>query len=749
MTRLAGHRHNEPMFTGQMRLLLRYRWIVVLVWLLLFLIAGLTAPRVFSVLTGGGFDLGDAESDIALQKLEVLGLNQTTMEAVFHSDTVVYSDPAYSDAVRTSLAAVEDQFSLVSRITAPTGPDDRNFVSPDGRTAYAIIWIDADLNTAQEMVPDVRAALGDPDGLEVHLTGSPALFREIEDASERDLQRGETITLPIVLILLLIVFGSVVAGLLPIAMGVLSVTITLAIIFFVGSAVDMSIFTVNIASFLGLGVAIDYSLLLVSRYREELEGHDPAEAVTITMNTAGKALLFSALTTMIGLSGLLMFNVTTLRSVGIGGMIVVAVSLLMALTLMPVLLFLLKHHVNALPILPRRVPRPSGFWEGAAHRVMRSPLLFILPISAVLLLLGTPFLHVRLGAPPASTLPTSYDSRQGWDLLTSSFGPGAIAPVIIAVEATEGIFHVDTLAALKRFTTALNDNETIERIDSIVDLDARLTVDDYANLYQDVDAIPFPPMREAVHALATENVTMVRLFTGLDGNDPAAEEMVRRIRDMQPRGGGLTAWTTGYTAGVMDLRHALYTEFPKAIAWIFGSIYITLLILFRSVILPLKAILMNGVSIFASFGALVFIFQDGNFEGLLGFTAVGQIDMTVPIILFCILFGLSMDYEVFLLARIKESYDATGDNTTSVAVGLARTGRIITSAALVVILVLAGFAFGDLVLIKALGVSMAIAIAIDVSVVRVVLVPALMRLLGDLNWWAPRFIRGHAEGRIP
>lgn len=335
----------------------------------------------------------------------------------------------------------------------------------------------------------------------------------------------------------------------------------------------------------------------------------------------------------------------------------------------------------------------------------------------------------------------TYDSRQGWELLRNEFGAGATTPILIAVESETSTFDPKILERLKSFTNEISLQTHIDRVESIVDINPDLNLDDYINLYKNREAITNPQITRTLDQLVFDNITLIRVFTELDSNDPMSEKLVNDIRSIQPNDSDMRAWTGGYTAGVMDLRDNLYSEFPKVALLIFASIYITLLIMFRSIILPLKAILMNVMSIFASFGALVYIFQDGHFEGPLNFSSVGQIEVTAPIILFCILFGLSMDYEVFLLARIKETYDKTRDNTVSVATGLARTGKIITSAALVVIFVLAGFGFGDLVLIKAVGLSMAIAIALDASIVRIILVPALMKVMGDFNWWAPKFLR--------
>ena len=732
--------------------LIRLRWFVLAAWVIILAVSSALAPLVFSSLSSGGFSGGNTESDIALNKLSVLGLDEAAVEVVFHSDTLTYADPAYQAAVQKTLDSVKTTVKEVTRVTLPRPgqPAEQDRLSADGHTMYAVVWLDTDLDGAQELVPDIDAALGaPPPDVEVYLTGEPAIFRDIEIASERDLQRGELITLPVVLALLLLVFGSVIAAALPLVMGILAVTVTMAIILGVAQVLDMSIFTVNIATFLGLGVAIDYSLLMVSRFREELAAHTVADAMAITMDAAGKAIVFSALTTMLGLSGMLLFDVATLRSIGIGGIVVIGMSLLVTLTLIPVLLAILGPRVNALSILPRRRSfQTDAFWRRIALTVMRRPVLFAIPTALFLAFLGTPFLRVNMGAPAAGTLPPSYESRQGWDLVQEKFGTGSTTPIIVAVEAPDGLYNPEALRQLHEFTARIAQHEHVQRVESVVSFPGapNVTLEQYIQVYTNPRFMP-EEMRQAVAAMSTATVTVVRIFTDLDENSPAAEDLVHFVRQSEPKSGRLQTWTTGYTAAVMDLRDDLYSRFPLAVGFIMASIYIALLVMFRSVILPLKAVLMNGISIFASYGALVYIFQEGHFQDILGFKATGTIDLIFPIILFCILSGLSMDYEVFLLSRMKERYDVSRDNTQAVVEGLERTGRIITSAALVVILVLVGFALGDLVIIKAMGVSMGLAIAIDVTIVRTILVPALMRMLGDWNWWAPRFLGG--ERRAP
>ncbi|MBI4236149.1 MAG: MMPL family transporter [Chloroflexi bacterium] len=720
----------------------RFRWVVLLFWLVALTGGAVLAPRAFSVLQSGGFDLEGTESDRGLKALEEMGRTQSTIEVVFYREDLAFPDPLYQRQIEETLRPVL-QIPGVVRAEVPRAASS-SFVSQSSHTVFVLLLVEGSLDDAQRLVPQVRQAL-EPSrrgGMTPLVTGAAAIFADIEEASEGDLRRGEMVSLPLVVVLLLFVFGTALAALLPVAVGIVAVTVTLALVYLIATQVNMSIFTVNIATFLGLGTAIDYSLLLVGRFREELERSLVPEALRATLETAGRAIFFSAMTTALGMAGLLAFDVTMMRSIGVGGMLVVAISALAALTFTPAFLAVLGTRINLLPVLPRRAPRVRGFWRSLATGVMGHPVLVAVPITLLLVLAGTPFLHVELGAPSASILPAAYESRQGWDLVGREFGPGDVAPIITVVRAQDSVFRLERLRALKEFTTQLKADARVARVESIVDLHPALTAEDYARLYANPALIPDPALREALVAFSNERITFVRVVSAYDPGAPQTKALVRHIREVQPRGPELEAMTSGLTAGIMDSTDVLYGRFPWAIALVVLAIYGALFFLFRSVVLPLKAVIMNAVSIFASYGALVFVFQDGHLGSLLGISGQGYIEGTIPILLFFILFGLSMDYEVFLLARVKEAYDRSGDNTASVAEGLERTGRVITSAALVVILVAAGFATGDLVLIKALSLGLALAIAVDVSIVRSLLVPALMRLLGDWNWWAPHFLRG-------
>ncbi|HVF07934.1 MAG TPA: MMPL family transporter, partial [Actinomycetota bacterium] len=486
-------------------------------------------------------------------------------------------------------------------------------------------------------------------------------------------------------------------------------------------------------------------------------GGDPrdrvAEAVRITVATAGRAVFFSGLTVLLGLLGLVLFEFMILRSVGIAGAVVVGFAVLAALTLLPALLALFGEHLDRLAI--RRVtmrPAAEGPWARLARRVMRRPLAVLIPTLALLLVLGSPFLHVRFNSPDASILPAELPSRAAFDRLRDAFGEGEFAPIAVALRTEGQATSPDNLAALYDYTRRLAADPRITRVDSLVDVDPRMTLSQYQLLYADPNGPRDRFVATALRATTKDDLTAITITTPFG---PNRDEGRALVGDLRANDGplaappGMSVLVGGGAADVTDVVDGVAADFPRTALFIIVTTYVVLFALLRSVVLPAKALLLNALSLTASFGALVWIFQDGNLSALLGFQPVGFVETTQPVILFCVLFGLSMDYEVFLLSRMKEVWDTTGDNTEAVARGLERSGRIVTSAALIVVVVAGSFAFADIVLIKALGLGVAIAVALDATVVRALLVPSTMKLLGRGNWWMPASLERFVANRLP
>ncbi|MCC7369626.1 MAG: MMPL family transporter [Chloroflexi bacterium] len=713
----------------------RRRWLVLAAWAVLVLATLPLAPTAASRLAPGGFSTARLEAQRATSEIQAaLGENPSTLLVIFTHPTLATTDPAYLDAVDTALAELRT-LPLVARVT--THRDNPRQAAPDGHTAYAVIALRSLPDQFRGVIPQINGALR-PTELTTTLTGAPVFFSDIQSVTERDLRRAEFISFPFAGLALILVFGSLVAAAIPAVIGGTAVIATLGAVVVITRFTDISIFAMSLVSMLGLGLGIDYSLFVVSRFRDELARHDVPDALGIAMATAGKAVLFSGLTVFIGLLGLTMFTFNALRSLGIAGSVVVALSVVAALTLLPAILAVVGRKVDALSVI-RPAQEKTGFWHAVAARVMRRSGLIFLVVMALLTALGAPFLHVKFGAPDASILPADVQSRQGFDQLRRAFGEGEISPILISVQAPESIYAPDRLVALDEFVSRIKADPRVERVDSIMALDPRLTRDQHLLIFRDPARIYEPYARALAADTTRERFTLVRVVSKGSQTSDLSKSLVKAIRNT-PVGGDLSFKVAGGTAGVIDYSEGLYSELPRALLFIVAATYFVLLLLFRSVILPIKALIMNTLSILASYGALVVVFQDGALAGLLGFQPLGFIEASLPIVMFCVLFGLSMDYEVFLLSRVKEAYDGGLDNSQSVAVGLEQSGRLITSAAAIVVLVSSSFIAADIILIKALGLGTAIAVFLDATVVRGLLVPATMQLLGDWNWWAPRAV---------
>ncbi len=737
------------------RFVVRRRWWVLAAWAALLLCALPFAPQAGGALQAGGFSSDRLESAQARRLLESeLSLPASGLAVVFESDTLLAGSPAFEAAAAAAIADLAGAPHVVRVVPHTVAPRQ---VSADRRTAYDVVLLDFPPDESPRAIPIVESRLRHPPGLTVLLAGGPAFYGDVQSVSESDLRRAELISLPLAAIALVVVFGSLVAAAVPLAVGGAAVVVALAVIFGIASLTPMSIFVLNLATLLGLGLGVDYSLLMTSRFREELAartgGRRPrdvpreeiarfvAESVEASVVTAGRAVFFSGLTVLLGLCGMLLFEFMILRSVGLAGAVVVGLAVLAALTLLPALLAVLGPRLDSLAV--RRVSAaasPDGPWARLARWVMDRPIAVLVPTLGLLLVLGAPFLHVRFNAPDATILPPNVPSRAAFDLLQRQFGEGEFAPLTLAVRTTGAATSPANLAGLYEWTRRLSADPRITRVEGLVNVDPRLTLTQYQLLYNGPGGPPDRYLQLQLAATTRGDLTAITIYTPFGPNRDEARALVR---DLRAGSAGLAPPTAtavlvgGGAAEVTDVVERIGSDFPRTAIFILLTTYLVLFALLRSVILPLKALVMNSLSIVASFGALVWIFQDGNLSALLGFQPLGFVETSQPVILFCVLFGLSMDYEVFLLSRMKEAWDRTGDNREAVARGLERSGRIVTSAALIVVVVAGSFAFADIVLIKALGLGMAIAVALDATVVRALLVPATMRLLGRWNWWMP------------
>ncbi|SNS81731.1 putative drug exporter of the RND superfamily [Actinomadura meyerae] len=680
----------------------RRRWVLGAAGAVL-VFAGVWGTGVFGALTSaGGFDTPGSESARAAQVAERdLGRDEADVVVLYQGRTTV-DDPSYRASVERALAALpQEKIASVDTYWTTGAPQ---LVSGDRTATYAVLRLaGADAGARSDNYADIKDDLTEVGGgLTAKVGGAVGTETAINDRVSSDIGRAEAMAMPVLLVLLVLIFGGLVSASLPMLIGGIAILGSFTALHALTYVTDVSIFAVNITTFLGLGLAIDYGLFMVSRFREEVrrDGASVEDAVAATMATAGRTVAVSGITVAVSLSGLLLFDQNFLVSMGYGGIATVFVCMIGALTVLPALLAVLGTKVDALSVRRRRAKAPAGQdgrWGRLAHSVMRRPVVYVVATVALLLALGAPFLHINWGGVDARVMPENADARVVAETLDTRFPRNATNPMEAVVTGTSD------QAAIRAYQ---------DRLAAV------------------------PGVTDAAVTGAKGTTARIALRYSADPDSDAARRLVRDIRDVPPPPGA-EALVGGTTADVVDQLDSIGRTLPWLAVLVGGATFVLLFLAFGSVLLPLKAIVMNTLSLSATFGAVVLIFQDGHLSGLLDFTATGSISPAMPILMLAMLFGISMDYEVFLLSRVREQYDLTGSNTAAVAAGMARTGSIITSAALLFIVVIGAFATSGITFIKMTGLGMAIAIAMDATIVRALLVPAAMRLMGRANWWAP------------
>jgi RND superfamily putative drug exporter len=745
-----------PMFTRWGAFVYRHRRPVAVLAIVLAALSATLASRTADALSAGGWLDADSESAIVADRLaDEFGAGRSSVIALFRSDEAgAAATPEFQAAIAEALRELEDE-PRVTGIVGYAATGDARFISTTRDAAYVVIELDMTDEESVAVTEEIREAIQPPAGYTYELTGYGPITLDSAEQSEQDLQRAEIVSLPIAAVILILVFASIVAAGMPLLVAGLAIPSSLALIYLVAQQVEMSVFVLNIATMLGLALAIDYSLFIVSRFREELRrGREVGEAVERAIGTSGKAVAFSGVAVAIGLSGLLLFEAPAIRSIGLSGSIVVLCSVVYALTFLPAVLGMLGHRVNALSLggLFRRLRRApadapdlarDSRWERVARGVMRRPIAVLVPTLLVLLLAGIPFLGLQQGVPGAEIYPEGVESRDAYVALQTEFAAGETTPIEILVDLEPGSdpTSLATIETLTAYAERLDQLPDIDRVESHVLLrdpqsGTLLPPAQVAELY----ALPEGQRPPAIDALLDRYVRdgMVRLaaVSPRSPSVPEATDLIPVVRGLDP-GPGMTSQVGGSAATGHDFLVSQGERAPYAVGLTLAASAVILFLLFGSIAIPIKAVIMTLLSISASFGALVWIFQQGNLAEILDFTPLGYTIAGNPIIMFSVLFGLSMDYEVLLLSRIQEAYRRTGDNTASVAEGLAKTAGVITGAALIMVTVFAAFALAEVITIKSIGVGMAIAVAVDATIIRVLLVPATMRLMGRWNWWAP------------
>ncbi|MBA2652591.1 MAG: MMPL family transporter [Tatlockia sp.] len=718
------------------------RWYVILVWILvilasIFVLIDTTAP-----FKSTGFSDENSKSAKAQEFInKKLGYNDANkFLIIYRSPSLLATEPLFNDKIKKSLSKLK-KFPIKHEVILPSENNDQ--ISKDKHSAYVVLIIKSKEVLDDKQLEKLESLIKKPAHMTVEIGGQAMFVNEINKQTEVDLYRADFIATPAAIILLLIVFGSLVSALLPIILGGGCALVILTALYLIGQTYTLSVYTLNIALLLGLCLSLDYALFIINRFREELRnGGSIDSVVAITVETAGKAIFFSGLAVLVSLTALFLFPINILFSMAVGGIIAVFIAVLNALIVLPALLGILKNRVDLLSIHFRRKDKEqrSKFWHWIAEKIVKRPLGFFFPILAFLLLLGYPFLSAKFGVSDYKITPKNSESRQFFDRYEESFNIKELTPLILLIQSPHSyILSLKNLIKLEKLVDNLDNNPSIKSVKGVVSSGSKLNAEEYHQLY----SLPKDKMPDAIKKLLSSSTrhsfTILNINSKYDINSDKTTALVKKLKNTKFSSSFRTE-LTGTPVVNADVLEQIKKNLPYAILWIMIFTYLILLLLLRSLFLPLKAILVNLLSLSACYGALVLVFQDGYLAQYLNFEAQGILDISLLVIIFCALFGFSMDYEVFLLSRIREAYLTCKDNKKSIVFGIERSSKIITSAALIVIVICGSFLVADVLMVKAFGLGIAVAITVDAFLIRTFLVPSTMAILGKWCWYLPKWM---------
>ncbi|UQZ82275.1 Membrane protein YdfJ [Paenibacillus konkukensis] len=695
---------------------------VLCVWLCLLASLGSYAARLPDVLKDHGLLAQDDFVKVQNILEDSFRLPQAPVVLVFENDGAV-AQSEWLEYIRLAL----DRVQSVRGLTQTVSPLNRAGLI-DGDVAYALLGFAQPSYAMSGVIEELQSKLPQHGGIAVRLTGKTVVQNDVNRASAQDLKRAELIGIPAALIVLWAAFGGLVSALLPVLTGAAGVTVTMGVMYWIGARMELSHFVLNVVPMVGLALSIDFALMLVSRYREELARRAPEQAWQAAADTAGRAVMFSAACVVLGLAGVLLVPLPMFSTVAVGAMTVVAVSALAAVTLLPAMLSLAGRTVAA----EKKRSASGRAWAGWSHYVMNRPVRMLLLSALLLFICLLPLRQMKLAIPDASSLPHGYESRKAAEAYAAHFAPPERSGVYLLTERTSADWSLNDWRRAYALVRRLESDPLVRGVDSVF---SALGLKPEA-LYQASRKAALDPesgYASALRSYVTDNRMLIR--AELEGG-PGSEATMAWIRTWQRLGADPSAEFPFRLGGEAKYEQEIFdtvrSRLPRVLLYILAANYIVLYLAFRSLLLPVKAILMNIASLAGACGILVWIFQGGHFG-----MEPSSIAVMIPVFLFGLVFGISMDYGVFLLSRMYESYGTAGDNDAAVREGLASSGRVITSAAAILIVVTVPFALGDVVGVKQLGIGIAAAVALDATVVRLMLVPSLMKLLGRWNWWSP------------
>jgi putative drug exporter of the RND superfamily len=712
-------------------LVVRRRWWVIAAAIVAVPLAALFGGGVHDALSTGGFNDAGSESARAEAAIErdFPSAGQSDFVIVVTAKTGTVDDRAVQSAGETFTRRLREEAEVATAASYWSLGRVPQLRSRDARSALIFASLhgseDDKLEAAEKLSPKFTTNDG---AVLTQITGRAEVTRQLAEQAEKDLQRSELITTPLTFIALIVVFGSLVAATMPLSVGVLAVLGTFVVLTLLTVFTTVSVFALNLTTALGLGLAIDYSLFVVSRYREELRrGVSSAVAVGRSMQTAGRTVAFSAGTVAISLATLVIFPVPYLRSFAYAGVAVVALAAVGAIVVLPAVLAVLGNRIEKGRIYKPRETSDGGAWHRQASRVMRHPVPYAVGVSLLLMVLAIPFFHFDPGLSDDRVGPESMSSREATDRIRTGFDSRESDALSVLLPDVDIDRDHDAIDA---FAKEVASKPGVARVDAATGY--------YFPSEGNVAAIPPNELSQRFEPERGDGGTFLSVVPDVEPVSSEGERLVERVRAVPAPFEFLVG---GPSADLVDTKATIVDRVPLALGLIAILTFVLLFMMTGSILVPFKALALNMLSLTATFGAMVWIFQDGHLSSWLHFTATGSLDVFTPILMFCIAFGLSMDYEVFLLSRIKEEYDLEHDNEHAVAVGLEKTGRIVTAAALLLSIVFVGIATSGVALVKAFGVGLTLAVLVDAFLIRATLVPAFMRLAGRLNWWSPRFLR--------
>ncbi len=716
------------------------RWLVLCAWLVAAMACIPLLPKVVDVFQTTGFSVDGAPSVKADQLLtDQFGYGKNKFIVIYTSQQLKTDNPLFMQKIKSSLADLRN-FKLKHTIIYPDS--NKKQISKDKHTAYAVIMVKSKDTMADNDLQALKSMIKTPTNMTISIGGEPIFDEGINQQTQKDLFSADMIAAPLTVIMMLFIFESITGALIPIVTGAGCAVMILSLLYIIGKHYMLSIFTLNIALLLGLCLSLDYALFIISRFRYELRnGHQPIVALAITQATAGKAVFFSGLAVFVSLSALLLFPINILFSVGVGGLTAVFVAVTTANLVLPAILAILGRNINFLSIKSASTLEngKSKFWRWLVLNVVSRPKTYFVIIIALLCIMSYPITKAQFGVSDYHILPPSAPARQFFEIYKAKFNENALTPIDMILTVPNDILSKRNINKLYNLSQDLKRWKKIDSINNIVNSDPLLMPNQYYMLYQ----MPKEQMNKNIKTLlettTREHMTVFTIVSDYPADSEESRNLVRELQQLK-LGKNMSMQLSSLTLTNMEVFDKVHEVFPYAIAIIMIFTYVILTILLRSLILPLKAIVTTMLSLCASYGVLVFIIQQGHLSQLLNFQAQGMLDISLLVIIFCALFGFSMDYEVFLLTRIREHYDLCNDTTKSIVFGVEHSSRIITSAAIIVIAICCAFMVADIVMVKAFGLGIAVAIFTDAFLIRSLLVPAVMAMMGKLNWYLPTWL---------